>query len=96
LLHTTARISQPWRVGLKFNSYIKPILKIIPREWIYKIMGRPFDKGIEHPDAKVTKFFFNELKHALKDEHISMENLSDAVKNNFVRRDIFGVLKRED
>lgn len=96
LLHTTSRISQPWRVGLKFNSYIKPILKIIPREWIYKIMGRPFDKGVEHPEAKVTNFFFNELKYALKHEHISMENLSDAVKNNFVRRDIFEVLKRVD
>ncbi|MDC1164960.1 hypothetical protein OAT83_05410 [Gammaproteobacteria bacterium] len=94
LLHTTARISQPWRVGLKFNSYIKPILKIIPRKWIYKILGRPTDKGIEHPEAKVTNFFFNELEYALKNRHISMEYLRNAVKNNFIRKDIFEVLKK--
>ena len=66
LLHTTERITQPWRAGLKLNSSIKPILKFIPREPVYKLFGKDLSVGREHPKPEVSEFFLKNYPNALK------------------------------
>jgi len=88
LLHTTERLTQPWRVGLKLNSSIKPLFKFIPRAPIYKLFGRDLTTGREHPDNDVSKFFFNELSLCISKNIISAEEIELAIKNKFVRNDI--------
>lgn len=88
LLHTTERLTQPWRAGLKLNSSIKPFLKFIPKAPIYKFFGRDLTIGREHPDSNVTKFFFNELSLCISKNIIGVEEIKLGIKNKFIRNDI--------
>ena len=88
LLHTTERLTQPWRAGLKLNSSIKPFLKFIPKKPIYKIFGRDLTLGKEHPNDQITEFFFKELFSCISNNLISMQEIELAVKNKFLRQDI--------
>ena len=62
LLHTTDRMTQPWRTGLPVEMVIgrpKPLLGFIPREWIHLLLGRGAPRfHLEHPNTNVVKFFF--------------------------------------
>ena len=88
LLHTTERITQPWRAGLKLNSSIKPILRIFPRAPIYRILGKDLTKGREHPSKKVAEFFFKELSKCVSENCISMDEIDLAIERKFLREDI--------
>ncbi len=93
LLHTTEKLTQPWRAGLKLNSSIPPILKFIPRAPIYKIFGKDLTTGREHPSLEVTQFFFKELSKCISDEIISVDELDSGIEKNFLRQDIKDKLK---
>ena len=88
LLHTTERITQPWRAGLKLNSSIKPILRIFPRAPIYRILGKDLTVGREHPSKKVAEFFFKELSKCISENCISMDEIDLAIERKFLREDI--------
>ena len=88
LIHTTERLTQPWRAGLKLNSSIKPFLKFIPKAPIYKFFGRDLTIGREHPDTNVSKFFFNELSLCISKNIIGVEEINLGIKNKFIRNDI--------
>ena len=89
LLHTTERLTQPWRVGLKLNSHIKPFFNIIPKEPIYKLFGKDLTVGREHPREEITKFFFNELSQCIAKNIISVDEINSAIRKGFLREDLF-------
>lgn len=93
LLHTTERLTQPWRTGLKLNSSIEPLFRFLPRAPIYKIFGKDLTIGKEHPSQKVSDFFFEELLACINNQKISKYEVINAVDNGFIRQDIFEKLK---
>ena len=93
LLHTTEKITQPWRAGLSLNSTIPPLFKYIPRSPIYKLFGKDLTQGREHPHQVVTDFFFKELALCLSENIISSQELDDAIQKKFMRPDIHNKLK---
>lgn len=94
LLHTTERLTQPWRSGLKLNSSVKPFFNLIPKKPIYKIFGKDLTTGKEHPKEEITKFFFSELSECLTSNIISFDEIDDAIKNKFIREDIKEVVMK--
>lgn len=93
LLHTTEKLTQPWRAGLKLNSNIKPILKFIPRAPIYKIFGKNLTLGREHPSQEINNFFFGELSKCISTNIISIDEINLGIKNKYLRKDLKDVLK---
>jgi len=93
LLHTTEKLTQPWRAGLKLNSSIPPLLKFIPRAPIYKIFGKDLTIGREHPNPEISKFFFNELSNCIKENIISINEIDSAIEKKFLREDLKDKLK---
>ena len=93
LLHTTEKITQPWRAGLKLNSSIPPLLKYIPRAPLYKLFGKDLTIGREHPYPEVTNFFFSELAECISRNIISTQELDEAIEKKFIRQDIYKQIK---
>lgn len=93
LLHTTEKLTQPWRAGLKLNSSIPPILKFIPRAPIYKIFGKDLTIGREHPSYEVTQFFFRELSKCISKNIISIDEIDSGIEKKFLRQDLKDKLK---
>lgn len=95
-LHTTQRVTQPWKKGLKMDTYlkpVKPILGFIPRRLVHRILKRPLsDRYIGHPSKKVSDFFFNELSQALKAGFIEEKEVKKEIENKNIRKDIFSKL----
>jgi len=94
LLHTTEKLTQPWRVGLKLNSSIPPLFKFISRAPIYKIFGKDLTMGREHPNLEVTQFFFNELSKCISKNIISIDEIDYGIEKKFLRQDLKDKLKR--
>ena len=93
LLHTTEKLTQPWRAGLKLNSSIPPLFKFIPRAPIYKIFGKDLTIGREHPSLEVTKFFFQELSRCISKNIISNDEIDSGIEKKFLRQDLKDKLK---
>jgi len=89
LLHLTEKLTQPWRAGLKLNSFIPPIFKFFPRAPLYRLIGRNLRLGIEHPDSHITDLFFNELSICIKENIINKEDIYQGIRDNYIRKDIF-------
>ena len=92
LLHTTEKITQPWRTGLPLNSRIPPLFYFIPRAPVYKIFGKNLTIGREHPDQAVTNFFMGELSACIKEGIITDKDMQNAIAHNFLRKDIWQIL----
>lgn len=98
LLHTTNRLTQPWRTGLKVDMVMgrpKPLLGLIPREWVHKLLGRGNPKiHEEHPDEQVTQFFFSNLKESLESGSIKAEEINQAIDSDQIRPDAWELLDK--
>ena len=93
LLHTTEKLTQPWRAGLKLNSSIPPLFKFLPRAPIYKIFGKDLTIGREHPSPGVTQFFFKELSKCISENIISIDEIDSGIERKFLRQDLKDKLK---
>lgn len=96
ILHTTNRITQPWRTGLPIDFTIKPMPKLlgfIPREPIHKLLGKYPTHYKKHPNKKVEETFFTILGDALHDGVVTREEITTEIKNGHVRKDIFQKLQ---
>ena len=101
-LHTTKRITQPWKTGLKVDfhqDYPRFKYKIIPyilikyaKDIITGNKNPPFTKYLDHPNDKIQKFFFQLVSSALKDGFIDKKFIDYNIKNLFVRKDIYNKL----
>ena len=94
LLHTTEKITQPWRAGLELNSLITPLFYIFPRAPIYKLFGKNLTIGREHPQQAVTSFFMKELADCLNNGSIVRHEIDQAIEKNFIRKDIYLELEK--
>lgn len=97
ILHTTARITQPWKTGLPINYTQKPLPKLfgfIRREPIHKLLGKYPTHYRPHPNKNIVDFFFTLLKSAIKDGEISEKYIEREIRKKNVRSDMFDVLSQ--
>jgi len=109
MLHTTQRLTQPWRAGLpiSFDTSEKMAAKktwkhYIPfKNTIKAALGRPValpeqkkpDTHLEHPDQKQTDLFFSHLIEAINSDIVTDSNIQGAIQSQDLRPDIYDVLK---
>ena len=97
MLHTTRRLTQPWRTGLPIDFTRAPLPKlfgIIPREPIERLLGRRPARYLPHPDPAVERFFFTLLAEALAAGAVSHSWLEAEVRAGHARPDLFTTLAR--
>lgn len=96
MLHTTNRLTQPWRTGLPIDFVRNPMPKlfgIIPREPLMKLIGKYPNTYQPHPDKNIEKFFFELLKEALEKGVVKESLVQEEISQGHVRKDAFAVLK---
>ena len=94
-LHTTERLTQPWRTGLPIDFTINPLPKIfglIPREPIHKLLGKYPTHYKPHPNKAIEKFFMDLTKEALAKGAITRDLIEKEVAAGHVRKDIFELI----
>lgn len=97
MLHTTNRLTQPWKTGLKIDFVRKPFPKIfglIPKEWPLRLMGKYPMTYQPHPDKNIEKFFFRLVNRALREGAISGEFLNEQIAAKNIRQDFWKCLSR--
>lgn len=95
LLHTTNRITQPWRTGLPidFTRNTPPALfGIIPRIPLLKLRGKWPNTYQQHPDKKIETLVLSLFKEAYRDGVITREEIDMAIADNNLRKDIYEYL----
>lgn len=92
LLHLTQKDSQPWRTGLRLNTYIPPILGLIPRAPIYRLFGRNLNIGREHPNDNISNLFFTLFRECIKTKIITEDEIDTAIADGFLRQDIKNIV----
>jgi hypothetical protein len=91
MLHTTNRLTQPWKTGLPIDFTRKDPGKlwgVIPRTWIGRIIGSWPSTYQPHPDKRIERFFFGLLRDALRDGAVTEELIQDQIRARYVRTDI--------
>lgn len=91
LLHTTGRLTQPWKTGLPIDFTRNPmpkLLGLIPREPIHRLLGKYPTTYQPHPDRKIEAFFFALAKDALRDGAVTRAELDEEVRLKHVRPDL--------
>ena len=94
-LHTTRRITQPWKTGLPIDFTPNPMPKIfgiIPRELIHKLLGKYPTHYLPHPDKEVEKFFINLVHEALEAGAITRYEIEEAIREKHVRSDLLNLI----
>ena len=97
ILHTTNRLTQPWKTGLPIDFTPKALPKLFglfPREPIHKLLGKYPTHFRPHPDQAVTDFFFTLTKQALEGGAITEAEIREEIAAKNVREDFFDVLAR--
>lgn len=87
MLHTTVRLTQPWKTGLPIDftpGHIPPLFGYIPRFWVKQPTHYQ-----PHPDPAVENFFFKLTKDALAAGAVTNEDLQAAIDAHNVRADLF-------
>lgn len=91
MLHTTNRLTQPWRTGLLIDFTINPMPKIfgiIPREPIHKLLGKYPTHYQPHPDKKIEEWFFSLVRNSLKSGAVTKEDITKEISAGHVRKDL--------
>lgn len=90
-LHTTNRLTQPWKTGLPIDFHREPLRKkfgIIPREWLYRATGRYATHYQSHPDKRIETFFFSLLGEALTAGALTRAEIEEEMALGHVRPDL--------
>jgi hypothetical protein len=96
MLHTTGRMTQPWKTGLPIDFTRNTMPKyfgLIPREPIHKLLGKYETHYQPHPDKGIERFFFDLLKEALGAGAITEAELDNAIMAGDVRKDAKELLR---
>lgn len=91
MLHTTGRLTQPWKTGLPIDFTRNPmpkILGVIPREPIHRLLGKYHSTYQPHPDRKIDAFFIALLKDALAAGAVSRAEVESEIRAKHVRPDL--------
>lgn len=93
MLHTTNRLTQPWKTGLKIDftrSRDKDrYLGMIPKPWVLRCLGKYPTRYQPHPDKKIESFFFELLNSAIEHGAINRELIKNELAAKHIRSDIF-------
>ncbi len=92
MIHTTIRLTQPWRAGLPIDFTRNKMPKyfgLIPREPIHKLLGKYPTHYLPHPNKDIEMMFLKLLKDSMTDGAVSKEQLEYEVKEGHVRTDVF-------
>ena len=105
LLHTTERLTQPWKTGLPidFDQINKPcphqtgssVWQRIARKLGLGNMAEPLaevPRYQSHPDPAQEQLFFGLLKGAVEQGYLDRELLWESIKKNNVRPDVPQIL----
>lgn len=91
MLHTTNRLTQPWKTGLPIDFTRRQLPKlfgIIPREPVLRLIGRYPMTYQPHPDKNIDRFFFKLLSDALKDGAVTEQEVRSEIARKTVRPDL--------
>jgi hypothetical protein len=90
MIHTTTRLTQPWKTGLPvdftFNSPPK-LFGIIPRFWVQH--PTHYQK---HPNPEIEKLFFTLLKETITGGGCTVADVDAAIERGDVRKDAKEIL----
>jgi len=99
LLHTTNRITQPWKTGLdidysyhasKFNLLINYLKKYIGLDYQKKLLEKKYQI---HPNKKVVQFVTKLFVDAINSKDISYEEIILSVEKKFISKQFLDSLK---
>lgn len=96
-LHTTNRLTQPWKTGLPIDFTINPLPKlfgIIPREPIHKLLGKYPTRYLPHPDKNIEHFFITLAKDAYKAGVLTKEYIDAEMQANHIRKDTLTLIEQ--
>lgn len=91
MLHTTDRLTQPWKTGLPIDftpGTIPKLFGILPRFWITQ--PTHYQK---HPNPAIEKIFISIAKEALDSGAVHQEEIHQAIESGDVRNDMVALLK---
>lgn len=91
-LHMTNRLTQPWSTGLPIDFTRNPLPKVfglIPREPIYKLLGKYPTRYQPHPNKNIEIFFFRLVAEALEKGATSREWLQTQIDRGYLRKDLW-------
>ena len=93
LLHTTKRITQPWKEGLKIDFYDEKNNKIYKfKQQIKKLLNLNYNINaisknyIKHPNKKVENTVLKIFKDCLNSNFIKENEIEDAIRNKYVSK----------
>jgi len=89
LLHTTNRLTQPWKTGLRidFTRNSPGFLGPIPRKPFLKLAGKWPSRYRPHPNRNIEKAFFALTKKALISGYIEENDIRGQILQGNVRKD---------
>ena len=99
LLHTTNRITQPWKTGLDIDySYHTSNLNLLIN-YFKKYVGLNYQKKLlekkyqTHPNGKVIEFVTRLFEGAIDSKNITYEELIFSVEKKFISKQFLDTLK---
>jgi hypothetical protein len=98
-LHTSNRLTQPWKEGLEIN-FKNHFSKIyIIKNYIKFIIGKKYDekiisnKFVRHPDENIIKIIKNLFEEAYKNNFININKIKSALFNKSISQKFFSSLE---
>lgn len=96
LLHTTIRLTQPWKTGLKIDFTRSRdgdyYFKLFPKPWVLRLLGRWPTHYQPHPNKNIEQFFLNLVKDALTKNTITTKMIEKEIASKNVRPDLLKLL----
>tara|TARA_B100001057_G_C22801852_1_gene931824 strand:- start:736 stop:1581 length:846 start_codon:yes stop_codon:yes gene_type:complete len=90
-LHTSKRITQPWKEGLRVDFYNENTTKYYKlKQFIKKTLNLKYDKSslsnyyLKHPNTIVSNKLLNLFKETLDSGFIKSDELDLAIKSNYI------------
>ena len=98
-LHTSNRLTQPWKEGLKINFKTYFSKKYIIKNYIKYIFRMSYDekaissKYIKHKNEQVLRFVCELFEEAYKNKFIKVSDIKFAINNKFISKNFFNRLR---
>ena len=98
-LHTSNRLTQPWKEGLKINFKTNFSKKYIIKNYIKYIFRMSYDekaissKYIKHKNEQVLRFVCELFEEAYKNKFIKVSDIKFAINNKFISKNFFNRLR---
>ena len=92
LLHTTNRITQPWKESLPVDFKINTSKKNYLKNFIKKTFGLNYNKNlfyknyIKHKNENVINFVGNLFSEAYNSNFIDISEIKDSIKNSYLSK----------